>query len=366
MARIGIRVDIDSVHTQVNQLVRTTSLAIELSKLYFDVYFFTKSELCRNFVEQQGFNVFTMPIPASQKRTYLKVQNKDETEVSHVLPLFEKHGIENLILDIKDATPELYRAYRPHLKRIMHIEDTFRFKTFSNLIINGTIGAAEIEYPEVPRQIVLSGPSYALIDYALTDYESKRMRKFVKTIFLYTRRGDVHRSTVRFLQTFLMDSQLKNMKYQVFVSQDAPVDGELLKLSSQHSNISLFYDPDRLLPVISESDIAITNDTFMIYRLLRVGVPTVSFILPEDYNDIQDYVHQRFTDIDRSLEQIWEYKYIGMVLDEENYDQMLLRKVLKLVDSYSMRSTLAERGKKLIDGKGAIRVANYIRKWIRS
>jgi spore coat polysaccharide biosynthesis predicted glycosyltransferase SpsG len=366
MPTIGIRVDIRSMHTGIKHLVRTVSLAIELSKFYFDVYFFTKSESAHAYIQNQGFNVFKLSGDHKKLPSGLKNLADNLPELDEAMALFQKHGVENLIVDLPDAPPEFYKAYRPLMKRIIQIEDTFRFKTFSNVIVNGSLFFEEFEYPVVPKQWVLSGPSYCLMDHKFLDMPLKKIKKFVKDIFLSIREHDKHHVSVPILKTLLSDESVKSTRIHCVTNSKFPDLETLNQLAHEHSHLILHHDPKNLLDILSDCDIGITNDVFTIYRLIASGVPTISMILPQDYENMEDFNTQRFNEEDGMIESIWAHKYIGLVAEEEFFETLLLKKVLKLMDSYNMRSTLHEKGKKAIDGKGSFRVATELKRLIKN
>lgn len=365
MPKIGVRVDVKSLDSEIKYLVRTISLATELSKQYFDVYFFTKYDVTYNYINNQGFNVFKIPDIKNDKKNIRQNNLNIGEDPKEVIGLFKKHNIENIIVDIPNLTAEYFKTYRPLLKRIIQIDDEPRFKTFSNVIINGSLASHNFEYPEVPKQVLLLGTEFCLLDNELIELEPKKTKKFVKDIFVYVRQNDPHNTTSNIINTLLSDESVHNLRIHVIATNRYAYLEKLEQLVKGKNNIILHKDPKNLLHILKDCDIGISNDLFTIYRLIATGVPTISFLLPEDYEDIEDFLTSNYNNEDRKIEQIWEHKYIGLVIEEQDFKSVLLKKINKLFESYNMRSTLREKGQKALDGKGAYRVANKLKKIIR-
>jgi spore coat polysaccharide biosynthesis predicted glycosyltransferase SpsG len=366
MPTIGVRVDAPTSYSEMKNVIRSVSLAVELSKLYFDVYFFTKHEAASEYVKKQGFNAFNLSNPTFKPK---RDQEKNPIDIGEdpveIMKLFEKHGVTNMLIDLPNASQEYYKTYRPLLKRIIQIDDSPKFKTFSNVIINGGLSAFNFEYPEVPKQILLQGSPYCLLDHELIDLQPKKPRKFVKDILLLIRDHDRFNAATKILKTLLIDESSRNLRFHIVVTKLFKHREELSELSKNHPHIMVHTEPGNILQLIHDSDIGITNDLFTIYRLLCSGVPTISFVLPDEYNNIDDIKTGNLRKIDKDIQSIWEQKYIGLVMEEEGYENIILKKVNKLIESYTMRNTLSERGRKALDGKGALRVANELKKIIK-
>jgi spore coat polysaccharide biosynthesis predicted glycosyltransferase SpsG len=366
MPTIGVRVDSPTSYSDMKNVIRSVSLSVELSKLYFDVYFFTQHEVAYEYIKKQGFNAFNISNPAfkpkiERQKNYLDV-GEDPVEI---MKLFEKHGVTNMLIDLPSASEEYYKTYRPLLKRIVQIEDTPKFKTFSNVIINGSLSSLNFEYPKVPKQLLLQGSSFCLLDHELIDMQPKRPRKFVKDILLLIRDHDRFNAATLILKTLLKDESSRSFRIHIVITKFFKYMEELSEISKNHPHITIHTEPGNILQLIHDSDIGITNDLLTIYRLLCSGVPTISFILPDEYNNIEDMKTGNLRKIDKDIQSIWAQKYIGLVTEEEGYENIILKKVNKLLESYTMRNTLSERGRKALDGKGALRVANELKKIIK-
>jgi spore coat polysaccharide biosynthesis predicted glycosyltransferase SpsG len=365
MPIIGVRVDAPNPYSDMKNVIRTLSLAVELSKLYFDVYFFTKNEASYEYIKSQGFNVFNISTLLKIKKEHPKPQLDIGEDHVEIMKLFEKHGVNNMLVDLPNASTEYYKTYRPHLKRMIQIEDHLKFKTFSNVIINGSLSSNNLEYPEVPKQIILQGSSFCLLDHDLIDSQPKKLKKFVKDLFLLVRDHDRFNASSLIVKTLLKSDSTKNFRIHLICTKLFKHMEEIHKISQNHSQVILHNEPGNILQLIHDCDIGITNDLFTIHRLLSSGVPTISFVLPYEYSNVDDLKTGNLKKIDKDIEKIWEQKYIGMVIEEDGFENIILKKVNKLLESYTMRSTLSDRGIKALDGKGPLRVANELKKIIK-
>jgi spore coat polysaccharide biosynthesis predicted glycosyltransferase SpsG len=241
------------------------------------------------------------------------------------------------------------------------IEDYPRFKTPANIIINGNLASSSIEYPEIPNQILIKGSKYCLIDYNIADIPDKKMRKNPREIFIYIGQHDKTNILPSILNTLLKDENICNFNFNVIVDNRYKNLDEINQISLKYPNISVYHTPENILDIMHESDLAISNDFYTIHRLLAVGVPTISVAISES-----DSVH--YGNIEELIENIWRHKYIGLANEETDtsIDKVILKKVNKLISSYSMRETLMNRGKKTLDCHGAQRVADILKTIIKT
>lgn len=359
MPGICIRVDAKSPYSGMSNVVRTVTLARELSKNYFDVYFITKYDCSYEKIKKEGFNVFkitdTHAIYEGTKRKEQDLIGENSEEVND---LFKKHNIETLILDMPFCTEKYIRTYRNLIKRMIIVEDYPRFQTPANIIINGNLASDEIDYPEIPNQVIIKGSKYCLIDYKIIDLPPRKPRKTPKEILIYLGQHDRTNMLPSILTTLLDDEYISNFKFNVIVDNLYTNLEEVNQISLSHPNINVYNIPENMLDLMLESDIGISNDFYTIHRLLGTGVPTISLLVSGSDSVYTDKIEEL-------IESIWNHKYIGLVNEDTNIDKIVLKKVNKLIESYSMRATLIEKGSKTIDGLGAERVVEILKTIIK-
>lgn len=359
MSNICVRVDAKSTYSGMSNVFRTVSLARELSKLYYDVYFITKFDSSYDKIKSEGFNVFKITdTHALYEGTKRKDQDLIGENPQEVKELFQKHNIDTLILDMPFATEQYIRTYRNLVKRLILVEDYPRFATTANIIINGGLHSDEIDYPEIPNQVIIKGPEYCLIDHQIAELPPRKPKKIAKDIFIFIGAHDRTNLIPTMLATLLSDDIINLFRFHVIVDSLYLSLDKINQISLAHPNVNIYNMPDNVLDIMLECDIAICNDFYSIHRLLGCGVPTISILVSEPDSVYTDKMEEL-------IESIWEHKYIGLVNEDTNIEKVILKKVTKLIESYNMRSALFEKGKKAVDGLGAQRIANILKNIIK-
>jgi UDP-2,4-diacetamido-2,4,6-trideoxy-beta-L-altropyranose hydrolase len=113
-------------------------------------------------------------------------------------------------------------------------------------------------------------------------------------------------------------------------------------------SIELVYAPDQVRPLMVEADIAISGGGQTLYELAASGCPTLALRIAANQ--------------DKQLAEFARSGFISLVGDAEDGEigNILVKKLDGLMDDYGQRKLMGENGRKIVDGHGALRVAESI------
>ena len=142
----------------------------------------------------------------------------------------------------------------------------------------------------------------------------------------------------------------KDLIYHVLVGRFSPHLEGWMKRSKECANIKVHFDVQDMAGLMAQCDLAVTAGGSTVYELSAVGVPYIAFSYASNQELLVDYVGAQ--DVARSAG-AWHHDASG-TLDrlEEAFEE--------LKGSFDLRKTCFTKGRKLVDGLGARRLAGRL------
>jgi spore coat polysaccharide biosynthesis predicted glycosyltransferase SpsG len=234
-----------------------------------------------------------------------------------------------VVVDAYDATDELLRTLRSSGGFIAAIDDLADRELPVDLVVNHANNANRRLYADVPGRRLLLGPRYALLDEGFVDVPG-RVTRPVPSRVLVTLGGEDAELTptaaVAAVEAALPEASI-DVVGGVF-ARSTPVRGARVKL---HQGLP------SLRALLLEADFAVTAAGMTLYECLAAGTPAVAVPLADNQKPNFD-----------------ELTGAGLVLSGQ---PDLAAAVERLFRDAALRGELAARGRALVDGRGAARVA---------
>lgn len=143
---------------------------------------------------------------------------------------------------------------------------------------------------------------------------------------------------------------LPSMEYHVIVGIFNQNKEELYALAKQYPNIHLYENISNMSDYMRKCDIAISAGGSTLYELCACGTPTIVMEIADNQNGAKTW-----QDHDYML-------YAGnIVKNEETCLAACLSHLNTYINNYQLRRSFSERMQSLVDGKGAERIAEYLR-----
>jgi len=256
-----------------------------------------------------------------------------------------------IIVDSYLADIAFYQKVSDLLKVALFVDDNKRLKYPKGIVLNGAIYADKLGYPWDEKTVYLLGTRYIPIRKDFFNVEDKPIRKIINTVMLTFGGHDFRSMTPKILRVL--------SEYYPKIAKKVVVGKGFVNLKeieqNKDSNTEIIFNPnaEEMKNIMLESDIAISAAGQTLYELARVGVPTIAIAVA-----------------DNQLSNTEGWNKAGVVEDagwweDKNILQNIAVSFEKLSD-FDVRKNKRDLGRSFVDGKGSLRVADYIIYFVKS
>lgn len=249
-----------------------------------------------------------------------------------------------VIIDSYLADYELYKKVSNLVKVPVYIDDNKRIDYPRGIVVNGTVYADELNYPEKQDVTYLLGSQYTPIRKKFWDVTDKEIKENVKTIMV-TFGGDDARNMTPSILT-LAKENFPALTKKVIIGKGFKNTEQIESLKDEKTELIYYPDAEGMKKAMLESDVAISASGQTLYELARVGVPTIAISVAENQmNNVKGWQKTGFIE------------YAGWWENEHVFSNVIQK--LELLQNAVLRQEKAKRGKTSVDGLGAIRIIRY-------
>jgi UDP-2,4-diacetamido-2,4,6-trideoxy-beta-L-altropyranose hydrolase len=228
--------------------------------------------------------------------------------------------------------------------RVLLIDDFANRPSFpANIIVNPNLGANLEKYRRCDSGTqFLTGARYALLRREFQRHFNRRVREQGQGALIAMGGSDPENMASRIVAAL---SNCSDLQITV-VAGSAYADKDQL---SRTPNVRLVFDAQEMADLMMESDIAITAAGGTLWELLCTGCAVLSFSRDAGGADI--------------LECLAKYGALINLGNMADFDPATLRSAVRdLASSVSERKRMAEKGQALVDGRGAKRVVEALKR----
>jgi UDP-2,4-diacetamido-2,4,6-trideoxy-beta-L-altropyranose hydrolase len=195
---------------------------------------------------------------------------------------------------------------------------------------------------------LLLGPAYALIRPQFSKARTKMARNYTqaKEVLVYFGSGDSFGSTLRFLEA-LSNLALKNTSVKILLSKNDPSRAEISTKAKDLSYVSILDTTSDMASLMLSADIFVGSGGMISWERACLGLPSIVATIAE--NQVPSTAF---------LAETGHILYLGPAdqASPASYGSALQL----LVENETIRSMLGRSSAKLVDGRGAIRVAKIL------
>lgn len=247
-----------------------------------------------------------------------------------------------VMIDSYLAGKELYEAISHQVEIGVYLDDFNRLEYPEGIIVNGTVGAELIPYPQREGRYYLLGKNYVILREAFTGMLSqKKIKEKIETVLITFGGSDPLNLTPVVL------SKLTNyyavLKKIVILGPAFSHKAEIEAMMDDRTVLYRNVEAEVMRDLMLDADIAISAAGQTINELAITGLPSIIVKVADNQeNNIAGWMKIGFIDtfIDATAE--WDIK---------NLEKALLR-----LQDQELRREISDRGKTQIDGKGAYRI----------
>lgn len=243
---------------------------------------------------------------------------------------------------------KMFYANIARLARIpVYIDDNIRHSYPPGVVVNGSIHAEEMRYPNRAGATYLLGSKYAPIRKEFWSIPAKESKENIESIMVTFGGNDDRNMTPKILQ-MLTDHYPKLVK-NIVIGKGFKNTKLVQNIKDERTNLMYYPDADGMKKAMLKSDMAISAGGQTLYELARVGVPTIAVLTA--YNQLNN------------ARGWFRAGFIGSVIEpsEKTMIRSLLSGIEKLKD-VKLRIKRSAIGKRFVDGCGSRRIAGALLK----
>lgn len=329
-----IRTDMNE-QIATGHVMRCLAIADALRTLGESVTFILADEQAVDLLKKHEYDAIVLHTP----------WNDMEKELTVINQLVEERHIDRLLIDSYQVTQE-YLEELSKLVKTFYIDDLNLFDYPVHAVICYANYYKKFYHKLNNRETEhLLGTKYVPLRKSFWNCGSKSVLKEVENILILTGGSDPYNVSEQLLNAINVD-EFKNIDVIGGVYQ-ANYD-TLVELYGQCKRIHFYQAINNIEQYMKKADIAISAGGTTLYELCACGTPTISYSFVDNQldnvrqfqkDDLMDYAGDaRFDDITRNIT-----KFL------ENYRRDLV-----------LREMRSEKMQKMVDGKGALRIAKII------
>jgi UDP-2,4-diacetamido-2,4,6-trideoxy-beta-L-altropyranose hydrolase len=256
-----------------------------------------------------------------------------------LIAIAEQYQCETGVIDSYRVDRRYMRALVDRRLRVVLIDDLARDVSEADVIVNGGAQACALDYSASPTAALrLLGAEYALVRRDFWDRGARVVRPTVEHV-LVTLGGSppvgVLSAVVRAIDD--IDGQFSiTVVRGPFASEEPPVTRHVRRILT---------DPATLPSLLAEADLAVCGGGQTLYELAACGTPGVAIELAD--NQSASLAAVAATGATR----------VAGVWGRHDVADVVAQTVRELVQSRDLREAMSRAGQRLIDGRGARRVA---------
>jgi len=341
MKQIHIRVDGNEI-IATGHVMRCLSIAEQLRILGAQVTFVLADDRPRELIECRGFLVDVLDT----------VWDDLDQEIDIFQNYIKENGVKVVLLDSYYVTSE-YMQMIADVTKLIYIDDMARFLYPANTLVSYGAFIDEKAYraPYMMQKTdttFLLGSQYVPLREEFS-YIPFVVRDEVESVLITTGGTDQLNVAGKLLRRLMNHTMCCDLDYHVIVGCFNQNKAELLSLQAQYSNIHLHENVTNMSEWMRACDVAISAAGTTTYELCACGIPTICLEIADNQEGAVCWQEKGYM------------QYAGNAY--KDMDECLNNCEVTLINYQSnleKRQTVSKRMQSLVDGQGAIRIAEHI------
>ncbi len=338
----------------MGHIMRTLVLAKELSK-YNEVFYMcrveNKGDCSESYIKDNSCEVTSLEQLVEYNISYSKYIQGIEKILCEGFKLTLLNE-DNLIDALKDIKADLLitdsysvnEKYFEETKKIFnktaYIDDMNKYYFNIDFLINQNCDAEDFHYKVNHDTKLILGADYILLRGEFKNLNKKDIKNKAYDIMITVGGADPYNITKRILY------YISELDYNFHVVIGPSFEDTSFVKSFKNDKIKFYYNAD-MCEIMKKCDIAISACGSTLYELSACGIPTLGIIIADNQQGIAN-----------KLDNMGIIKNLGW------YDKIskedLINNIDILTNDYILRKSLSEKASKLVDGKGAERIAKVL------
>ena len=271
-------------------------------------------------------------------------------DIQSTLTLLAELKAAYVVLDGYDFDSDYQRAVRAGGYRLLVIDETVRLTHYdADILLNQNLGAAELKYDCNSDAVVLLGPEYALLRREFIFWRSRlhTVPETARKILVTLGGSDPDNVTLNVIEA-LRRLETTRLQIRVVAGPANPHIEELRDAAAAFpGRLELLSAVSDMAPLMAWADLAITAAGGTCWELACLGLTAVSLVIAENQRGIAE-----------------ELGTAGVVFNLGWHAEVSAERLANTVDgllfSSFRRLRMSQKGRALVDGKGAERVVSAL------
>jgi UDP-2,4-diacetamido-2,4,6-trideoxy-beta-L-altropyranose hydrolase len=256
-------------------------------------------------------------------------------------------GADVVVIDSYRASPEQFAALRSVSAQVVAVDDLADRPLPVDVVVNGGVAAETLPYRRVAGTRFLLGPRHALLDARFAGAPAPRVVGRVSRVLL-SLGGGRREGELRLALAALADTLDAGVRIDVVVGRDDDAARLATAPRATREGVAIHADVAGLRELIEAADLAVSGAGMTLYELCASGTPAVMMCMA-----------------DNQRPNFEAFRRAGAALGADGPDDAALAASLRaalgrLAADGALRAALGARGRALVDGQGAQRVARAI------
>lgn len=337
---IWIRADANS-EIGTGHVMRCLSIASALLECGQQVCFVVADESAVKLLESRGMDY----------RILHSEYREMEAELPQLCGWLQSEQISCMLIDSYFVTKEYLEQVRRYI-RTVYVDDMNKFPYPVDALINYNIYGDLLPYREQiaeSERSLLLGTTYVPLRAEFRDvgYE---VRAEVQKVLITTGGSDKYNLAGQILEKLLQDDRTGQLQYHVVSGAFNQYLPSLKAIEAEYTNVQIHQNVTKMSELMQECDVALTAGGSTMYELSAVGVPIICFSFVDNQEQIvRTFAHKEVV------------CYGGDYLREQEamFDEVLEHLVM-LKASKAARQMYSQKEQQLVDGQGAMRIAQFL------
>ena len=255
------------------------------------------------------------------------------------------------LVDSYLADEMVYETISASVKVAVFLDDTRRLDYPPGLVLNWSISARDLHYPEKDGVNYLLGPGYVSLRNAFREVPAKEIKETVTDV-LVTFGGDDSKNLTPGVLRFLTRNY-PTLRKHIVIAGAFKNRAEIEAAADANTHPVFSPDDEGMKKVMLEADIAIASGGQTIYELARVGVPAVVIAVADNQrNNVAGWEKTGFIE----TAGFWQDAHLMEVVADR----------FAALSTFEARSRAAAAGHKIVHANGADCIIDYIEKKLKS
>ncbi|UCH71943.1 MAG: UDP-2,4-diacetamido-2,4,6-trideoxy-beta-L-altropyranose hydrolase [Thermoplasmatales archaeon] len=325
----------------IGHLMRCLALSEELLKRNYTCYFLSNIQNEYLLEKLKDFNV-----------SYIKIKSNDteNDDITELLDFTMSNNCDWVITDHYGISNSYLKKLKEKKLNILSMDDNAQIKYPSDVVLNQNSYAERMHFSSEPYTKYLLGSKYVLLQDRILRREEKKERKAVNKI-LITLGGTSFNDLILKILTSLQKIVKEDIEIFVILGPFNQSFDIIKKFTEKTDiNVKLFDSPKNMTDIYLDTDIAISAGGTSCYELAYFGIPNAVITVAENQINIAKDLSKRNVSL-----------YSGDI--EYFKEEKFIQDINKLLERPELRNEMSNNGRRLIDGKGKMRIVDFMERY---